>query len=125
VIITAGTAKEQPCWSEPWTRFPARTGYIFSGTYPSTENFFNTQGFYNYGGYSDPQADKLISASVNSANPNAVKSEAAYLTMQQPGLFQPNADNVYAWKMTLSGPPASFENLTQYYITPEVWYFTK
>jgi hypothetical protein len=25
------TAKEQPCWSEPWTRFPARTGTGASG----------------------------------------------------------------------------------------------
>jgi hypothetical protein len=26
VIITAGRPGEQPCWSEPWTRFSARTG---------------------------------------------------------------------------------------------------
>src|ERR1035441_8534115 len=32
---------------------------------------------------------------------------------------------VWAWKNTISGPPTSFENLTQYYATPEFWYFTK
>jgi integrase len=26
VIITAGRPGEQPCWSEPWTKFSARTG---------------------------------------------------------------------------------------------------
>ena len=26
MIITARQPEEQPCWSEPWTRFPARTG---------------------------------------------------------------------------------------------------
>jgi hypothetical protein len=28
------------------------------------------------------------------------------------------------YSKTLSGPPASFENLTQDYLTPELWYFT-
>ena len=42
-----------------------------------------------------------------------------------PALFQPNADVVFAWKKTLSGPPGSFANLTQCYMTPESWYFTK
>jgi len=73
--------------------------------------------------YTDP--DSLINASVNSSNPDAVKSEAVYLTAQQPALFQASADVVFAWKKTLSGPPRSFANLTQYYMTPESWYFTK
>ena len=29
------------------------------------------------------------------------------------------------WKKTLSGPPFSFESLTQYQLNPEYWYFTK
>jgi peptide/nickel transport system substrate-binding protein len=93
--------------------------------YPTTITVFNTPGAYNFGAYSDPQADALINASVNSADPDAVKAEAAYLTAQQPGLFQPNADVVFAWKKTLSGPPGAFANLTQYYLTPESWYLTK
>jgi hypothetical protein len=31
---------------------------------------------------------------------------------------------LWAWKDTVSGPPASFENLTQYAATPEFWYLT-
>jgi peptide/nickel transport system substrate-binding protein len=72
--------------------------------YPTTITVFNTPGAYNFGAYSDPQADSLINASVNSANPDAVKAEASYLTAQQPALFQPNPDVVFAWKKTLSGP---------------------
>jgi len=99
-------------------------GGFTQSTYPTTFTLFNTQGINNLGSYSDPEADQLINASVNGANPNAVKNEAAYLTAQQPALFQPNADDVFAWKKTLSGPLDSFANLTQYYFTPEVWYFT-
>jgi peptide/nickel transport system substrate-binding protein len=93
--------------------------------YPTTITVFNTDGAYNIGGYSDPKADSLINASVTSANPDAVTAEAAYLTAQQSALFQPNADVVVAWKKSLSGPPDSFANLSQYYLTPESWYFTR
>jgi peptide/nickel transport system substrate-binding protein len=98
-------------------------GYT-QGAYPTTFTVFNSHGGYNAGDYSDPQADELIKASVSGADPDAVKNEAAYLTAQQPGLFEPTADSVYVWKTTLSGPPDSFASLTQYYLTPEAWYFT-
>ncbi len=99
-------------------------GGFTQSTYPTTFTVFNTQGLSNIGSYSDPQADQLINASVSGADPNAVKNEAAYLTAQQPGLFQPNQDLVFAWNKKLSGPVDSFANLTQYYFTPEFWYFT-
>jgi len=92
---------------------------------PTTFGVFNSQGLSNFGSYSDPQADALINASINGSSPDAAKDEATYLTAQQPGLFQPNPDVVYAWKKTLSGPRDSFANLTQYDLTPELWYFTK
>jgi peptide/nickel transport system substrate-binding protein len=100
-------------------------GGFTNPAYPTTDSVFNTQGGTNFGGYSDPRADTLISASANSTDPNAVAAEAAYLTAQQPGLFQPTNDNLFAWKTTLSGPLDSFANLTQYYLTPEEWYYTK
>jgi peptide/nickel transport system substrate-binding protein len=98
-------------------------GGFTDSTYPTTLGVFNTGGAENIGGYNDAEATKLITASVTSSNPDAVKSEASYLTAQQPGLFQPNVDLVEVWKKTLSGPPDSFANLTQYYFTPEFWYF--
>jgi peptide/nickel transport system substrate-binding protein len=106
-------------------------GGFTDSTYPTTLGVFNSTGSSDLGGYDSPQADKLIQASVTSSNPAAVQAEASYLTQQQPGLFQPNpvdaggTAGVAVYKKILSGPPTSFENLTQAYLTPELWYFTK
>jgi peptide/nickel transport system substrate-binding protein len=94
-----------------------------NSTYPTTYGVFNTGGSGQIGDYSNPTADALIHASVAGANPLAVRNEAAFLTLNQPVLFQPNPDVVWAWKSGLSGPPAGFEDLTQYVLTPEFWYF--
>ena len=93
--------------------------------YPTGNQIFNTTGSYDFGGYSDPKLDALINASVYGDDPKAVSKEAAYTTQQLPAIFQPLPDNVYAWKNTLSGPPASFAGLTQYRLFGEFWYFTK
>jgi peptide/nickel transport system substrate-binding protein len=93
-------------------------------TYPTMNGIFNSTGSFNIGEYKDPKADALIKASTTSDNPAAVKAEAAYLTQQVPSLFQPNNDNIEVWKKSMSGPPESFESLTQYQLNPEFWYFT-
>ncbi len=106
-------------------------GGFTDSTYPTTFGVFNSAGSANLGGYDDPMADSLITASISSSNPTAVKNEASYLTAQQPGLFQPNPDAggngscVIVWQKGLSGTPDSFENLTQFLLTPEFWFFTK
>jgi len=94
-------------------------------TYPTTNGIFNCNGVYNIGSYCDPQADKLIAASTGGSDPNAVKAEADYLTKQVPSLFQPLVDQIVVWKKTISGPPFSFESITQYQLQPESWYFKK
>ena len=53
-----------------------------------------------------------------------MKNEAAFLTRNQPVLFQPNSDYTWAWKKSISGPAASFRSLTQYYADPEFWSVT-
>ncbi|MDQ2813156.1 MAG: ABC transporter substrate-binding protein [Actinomycetota bacterium] len=93
--------------------------------YATTFGLFNTTGPNQVGDYSSPTADALINNSINGADPTAVQKEASFLTTDQPVQFQPVPDYIWAWKNTLSGPQASFENLTQYYATPEFWYFTK
>jgi peptide/nickel transport system substrate-binding protein len=94
-------------------------------TYPTMNGIFNCSGTYNIGSYCDHKADTLIAASTGGSDPAAVKAEADYLTLQQPGLFQPVVDNVMVWKKTISGPPDAFASLTQYQLNPEFWYFTK
>jgi peptide/nickel transport system substrate-binding protein len=93
--------------------------------YATTFGLFNTNGSTQIGDYSNPTADSLIQASISGTNPSAVKNEAAFLTQNQPVIFQPLEDYTWAWKTSVSGTPASFENLTQYYATPEFWYLTK
>jgi peptide/nickel transport system substrate-binding protein len=100
-------------------------GGLTGSTYPTMDTTFNTSGVNNLGGYTDSEANTLINASISSTNPDAVRNEAAYLTTQQPALFEPNIDVVFAWRTTLSGPLNSFANLTQYDFTPELWYYTK
>jgi peptide/nickel transport system substrate-binding protein len=100
-------------------------GGLTDSTYPTMDTTFNTSGVNNLGGYTDSEANTLINASISSTNPDAVRNEAAYLTTQQPALFEPNIDVVFAWRTTLSGPLNSFANLTQYDFTPELWYYTK
>jgi peptide/nickel transport system substrate-binding protein len=95
-----------------------------NNTYPTTFGLFNTGGSNQVGNYSNPQADKLINDSISGSDPNAVKSEAAFLTTDQPVMFQPEGDRVWVWKNTLSASkPEAWESLTQYYANPEFWYF--
>jgi peptide/nickel transport system substrate-binding protein len=92
--------------------------------YATTFGLFNTGGSDQIGDYSNPTADSLINASISGGNPSAVKNEASFLTANQPVQFQPNPDLIWAWKNTLSAQnPQAWENLTQYYATPEFWYF--
>ena len=106
-------------------------GGFTNSTYPTTLGVFNSQGSSNIGSYSDPEADKLIEASVTSSDPAAVKSEAQYLTTQQPGLFQPNPDggfgtaSIVVWKKSVSGTQQSIEGLTQDIYNPEYWFLTQ
>jgi peptide/nickel transport system substrate-binding protein len=105
-------------------------GGFTNSIYPTTFGVFNSTGSSNLGGYASKTADRLITASISSSNPDAVDAEASYLTQQQPGLFQPlsdaggNGSCVMVWSKNLSGPQASFANLTQFYLTPEFWFFT-
>jgi peptide/nickel transport system substrate-binding protein len=93
--------------------------------YATTFGLFNTGGSDQIGDYSNPTADSLINASISGGNPAAVKDEASFLTTNQPVMFQPNPDLIWTWKTSISGTPESFENLTQYYATPEYWFLTK
>jgi peptide/nickel transport system substrate-binding protein len=92
--------------------------------YPTTEGIFSAGGSFNGGFYNNAEANKLITASVTSDNPAAVKDEASYLTQEQPSLFQPNYDEIVVWKNNVSGQPAAIQALTQYFLNTELMYLT-
>jgi peptide/nickel transport system substrate-binding protein len=92
--------------------------------YPTTHNIFNTGGSFNFGGYSDPKADTLINDAVYGNQANAVTAEASYLTEQQPALFTPAPDFIYAVSTKLSATTVdSFSGLTQFHPVPQDWFF--
>ena len=95
------------------------------GGYPTSNGLFNTTGSFNLGSYSNPEADKVIEQSTFGADSKALSAEATFLGKDLPGLFFPTPDTLLVWKKTLSGPPASFRLLLNYWYTPELWYYTK
>ena len=121
-IIAAYNDRGSPKTINDWAM--ADYGGDTDSTYPTTFGVFNTTGTANSGSYSSPQADKLIHASITDGSATAVEHEAAFLTAQQPSLFQPNPDYIAVWKNTVSGAPAAFESLTQYQLNAEQMYRT-
>ena len=100
-------------------------GGLTDDVYPTEDTVFNKAGDLNSGGYYNPQAEKLINASVYGSDPKAVTNEAAFLTKDQPVLFTPNTDLIFAVSKRIGGPASSFLSLTQYTAYPEYWYVTK
>jgi peptide/nickel transport system substrate-binding protein len=122
-VITVADDPGSPKTVNDWA--VAVYGGFVDPYYPTTLGIFSSGGSLNGGFYSDPQADKLIHASVTSNNTDAVKAEASYLTRIQPSLFQPNYDWITVWKDNVSGQPAAIEATTQYFLNPELMYLTK
>jgi peptide/nickel transport system substrate-binding protein len=114
----SGTSNENKWAMDDW-------GGQINSAYPSTIGLFNTTGSGNNEGYSDPEANSLINASVVSPDPLAVRNELAYLAKQLPVIYQPENDTVWAVSKKLSGTANSFASLTQSQMTGEYWYFTK
>jgi peptide/nickel transport system substrate-binding protein len=100
-------------------------GGFTDSLYPTTDQLFNTKGAFNFGGFSSKSVDEAITKSTTSLEPDAVTAELQQVTADQPGLFQPNGDLVYAFKKTLEGPAASFEDSSEYEFSPESWFFVK
>jgi peptide/nickel transport system substrate-binding protein len=121
-VRTVANDPGSPSTIDQWAM--ACDGGYGDALYPTTIGIFSTGGSLNSGFYSNPQADRLITASVTSNNPAAVRAEASYLTAQQPSLFQPNFDFIAVWKDNVSGQPAVFEAMTQYFLNPELMYLT-
>jgi peptide/nickel transport system substrate-binding protein len=101
-------------------------GGFTNSLYPTTNQIFNIGGSYNEGGYDNTKATALINDSVFASNNSAVTNEDSYLTTQQPALFQPAPDEIYAVSKSLSAVSEDdFTAMTQYQPVPQGWYFKK
>jgi peptide/nickel transport system substrate-binding protein len=90
---------------------------------PTGANQFNTDANGNYGGYSSPEMDKLINATVYGSSRSAFFAYEDYAAQQLPLLWLPLESAVFAYKKNLAGvtPLNPFTGL----YNPEVWYYTK
>jgi peptide/nickel transport system substrate-binding protein len=89
--------------------------------YPTGDQLFATGSGSNFGNYSDPQADKLISATIH--GPGTLTAYEDYLASQVPVLWMPQpAYQISEISSNLHGvtPQSPIEGLT-----PENWYLTK
>jgi peptide/nickel transport system substrate-binding protein len=103
----------------------ANTGGFSYDFYPSSEGIFNTGGVFNEGSYSDPQADKLMNASVFSSKPSAVTSEAQYLTQSLPVLFMPQQDILGVVSNKVGGPAIGYASYSSEILFPQYWWVNK
>lgn len=111
-----GTSNDNKWAMDDW-------GGQINSAYPSTIGLFNTTGSGNNEGYSDPEANSLINASIDSPDPLAVKNELGYLATQLPVIYQPENDTIWVVSKKLSGALNSFASLTQSQMNGEYWYF--
>jgi peptide/nickel transport system substrate-binding protein len=91
--------------------------------YPSADGIFQTGANYWAGGYSSPEADKLIVATTLNTGLSNLYAEENYLSRNVAALWFPTVDNqISVVKDTLHGwqPQQVFANQM-----PENWYYTK
>ncbi|MDQ2874017.1 MAG: ABC transporter substrate-binding protein [Actinomycetota bacterium] len=98
-------------------------GWNFNGPgfEPTGEPLFATGAGSNSGNYSDPQMDKLITATHTSSNMSAFNQYATYGAQQLPFVWAPNPYAIQAVSSKL-------KNVTfnaQYTLLPEYWSLTK
>ena len=98
-------------------------GYLSSGLEPDGVGIFNTNGYVNTGGYSNPEMDTLINATEYSSSASALSQYENYAAEQLPQFYLPLNSIVFAYPDTMSGfTPLNPLNAG---LNPEVWYFTK
>jgi peptide/nickel transport system substrate-binding protein len=78
-------------------------GYDPYGLYPADNGNFVTGGEGNYGGYSDPQADQLISATLTGSSTQAFFQYEDYVARQLPWLWLPLREGITVYKSNLAG----------------------
>jgi peptide/nickel transport system substrate-binding protein len=94
----------------------------YPGIYPAGDGFFDTGGFNNLGGYSDPEMNSLINATEYGSSTQAFYTYEDYAARQLPWLWLPNPAFVQVYKSNLHGftPLNPFSGT----LNPEVWHYS-
>jgi peptide/nickel transport system substrate-binding protein len=98
-------------------------GYDPFGLYPADNGVFATGGSSNLGGWSDPKADSLIRATLQSSSTTAFFQYEDYVARQLPFLWLPLREGIQLYKSNLGGvtPINSFSGGENF----EDWYLAK
>lgn len=100
-------------------------GGIFMDYYPTQNGIENPGAGFNMGSFNDPVANRLMNASVFSANVNAIKNEAGYLTKNFPVFYLPDNDQIAAVSNKVGGSANAFLSLTQQTWANNLFYLKK
>jgi peptide/nickel transport system substrate-binding protein len=94
----------------------------YMGIYPAGNGFFDSGGFNNAGGYSDPEMNNLINATEYGSGTQTFYTYEDYAARQLPWLWLPNQAFVQVYKNNLHGftPLNPFSGT----LNPEVWYYS-
>jgi len=97
-------------------------GYQPNSLYPAGNGFFNTGGYNNFGGYSNPELNNLINATEYGSSTSAFFTYEDYAACQLPWLWIPLPANIWVYKSNLQG----FTPLNPLTggLNPEVWYYS-
>jgi peptide/nickel transport system substrate-binding protein len=99
-------------------------GGISLSTYPSGEGLLNTGGAFNAGQFSDATLDKLIQQSTTSTDLSVYKRYEDRVVGEEPWIWQPVPDRIFATKKGLSGYGLTSEFDGGFgYLEPEFWTF--
>jgi peptide/nickel transport system substrate-binding protein len=123
IVSTTGycNAKSHPKATCSWQL--QQYGYNPYSLYPIGAGLFNTDGFNNYGGYSNAEEDRLINATEYGSSSAVFFAYEDFTARQLPYLWLPNQSALFVYKKNLAGitPWNPFSGT----LNPEVWYYTK
>lgn len=102
-------------------------GGLGQSTFPSGVGVLNTGGAFNAGQYSNPKLDKLIYGSTTASSLSVFKGYENLAVQQEPWIWQPVPSALDATVKGLTGYSLTneFTGITNGYIEPQFWSFTK
>ncbi|SCE09049.1 peptide/nickel transport system substrate-binding protein, partial [Streptomyces sp. DfronAA-171] len=102
--------------------FFGTAGSWYFPAYPSGDSLFATGGGSNFGSYSNPAVDKLVSATTTSSSDEAVQKYSAALAKDLPVVWLPEPDyQISVVKAGLGG--FAQDSLANFH--PAMWKWTK
>jgi peptide/nickel transport system substrate-binding protein len=114
-----------------WQAADWNGGWVYADPYlPTGEVLFATGATTNFGSYSNPQATKLIDATISAPvaqETRELSDYATFMAQQLPVIYQPTSIGLYSANAgtLISNKLGGFSANSFTYLTPEAWYLVK